>query len=180
MLIDRDLDVDLLLDRGGELGQAVIWKPPSPATTQTSSSGRAILAPMAAGRAKPMVPRPPEVIRACSGAVGVVLGLPHLVLADVGDDDGSAAGELPQVVDDVGGLEHGRLEHLVEESRAADLVAPAVDAFDPVAVLDGPSAIDVRAFEGCLRSPTMPTSTWTFLSISEGSMSTWILRAWGA
>ena len=40
----------------------VIWKPPSPATTQTSASGRAILAPMAAGSAKPMVPSPPEVM----------------------------------------------------------------------------------------------------------------------
>ena len=40
----------------------VIWKPPSPATTQTSLSGQAILAPIAAGSAKPIVPRPPEVI----------------------------------------------------------------------------------------------------------------------
>ena len=41
---------------------SVIWKPPSPTTTQTSASGHAILAPIAAGNAKPMVPRPPEVI----------------------------------------------------------------------------------------------------------------------
>ena len=40
----------------------VIWKPPSPATTQTSLSGQAIFAPMAAGSAKPIVPRPPDVI----------------------------------------------------------------------------------------------------------------------
>ncbi len=40
----------------------VIWKPPSPAITQTSASGRANFAPIAAGRANPMVPRPPEVI----------------------------------------------------------------------------------------------------------------------
>ncbi len=40
----------------------VIWKPPSPTTTHTSFSGQANLAPMAAGRAKPMVPRPPEVM----------------------------------------------------------------------------------------------------------------------
>ena len=40
----------------------VIWKPPSPATTQTSFSGHAIFAPMAAGSANPIVPRPPEVI----------------------------------------------------------------------------------------------------------------------
>ncbi len=35
----------------------------------------------------------------------VVLGLPHLVLADVGDDDGFAVGGAPEVVDDVGGVE---------------------------------------------------------------------------
>ena len=41
----------------------VIWKPPSPTTTQTSATGRAIFAPMAAGSAKPIVPSPPEVMR---------------------------------------------------------------------------------------------------------------------
>ena len=40
----------------------VIWNPPSPAITHTSSSGRATLAPTAAGSAKPIVPSPPEVI----------------------------------------------------------------------------------------------------------------------
>ena len=40
----------------------VIWKPPSPAITQTSSSGRPTLAPTAAGSANPIVPRPPEVM----------------------------------------------------------------------------------------------------------------------
>ena len=40
----------------------VIWKPPSPTTTQTSASGQAIFAPIAAGSAKPIVPRPPDVI----------------------------------------------------------------------------------------------------------------------
>ena len=38
----------------------VIWKQPSPSMAQTSVSGRAILAPMAAGIANPMVPSPPE------------------------------------------------------------------------------------------------------------------------
>ena len=40
----------------------VIWKPPSPTTAQTSASGRARLAPIAAGTAKPIVPRPPDVM----------------------------------------------------------------------------------------------------------------------
>ena len=40
----------------------VIWKPPSPTTTHTSLSGHASLAPIAAGSAKPIVPRPPDVM----------------------------------------------------------------------------------------------------------------------
>ena len=58
---------------GGALGLAVIstivassaiviWKPPSPTTTQTSASGRPTFAPMAAGSANPIVPRPPDVM----------------------------------------------------------------------------------------------------------------------
>ena len=39
---------------------AVIWKQPSPSTAHTMASGRPTLAPMAAGTAKPIVPRPPE------------------------------------------------------------------------------------------------------------------------
>ena len=42
----------------------VIWKQPSPSMAQTVRSGSATLAPMAAGTAKPMVPRPPELIQA--------------------------------------------------------------------------------------------------------------------
>src|SRR2546429_10008384 len=38
----------------------VIWKQPSPSMAHTSASGLANLAPIAAGMAKPMVPRPPE------------------------------------------------------------------------------------------------------------------------
>ncbi len=46
----------------------VIWNPPSPTTTQTSASGQATFAPMAAGSANPIVPNPPDVIsvRGCS------------------------------------------------------------------------------------------------------------------
>ena len=43
----------------------------------------------------------------------VVLGLPHLVLTDVGDGDGAAARQLEQVADDLGAeqlaLGHGRM-----------------------------------------------------------------------
>ncbi len=37
--------------------------------------------------------------------VVVILRFPHLVLADVGDDDGFAAGFFPEIVDDVRGVE---------------------------------------------------------------------------
>ena len=40
----------------------VIWKQPSPSIAQTVVSGRPILAPIAAGTAKPIVPAPPELI----------------------------------------------------------------------------------------------------------------------
>ena len=45
-----------------------IWNEPSPAMQTTCSSGQPILAPMAAGKPKPIVPRPPEEmkVRACS------------------------------------------------------------------------------------------------------------------
>ena len=46
----------------------VIWKQPSPSIAQTTWSGQPTWAPIAAGTAKPMVPRPPELIhfRGCS------------------------------------------------------------------------------------------------------------------
>ena len=39
---------------------AVIWKQPSPSTAHTMRSGLPTFAPIAAGTAKPIVPRPPE------------------------------------------------------------------------------------------------------------------------
>ena len=42
----------------------VIWKQPSPSTAHTVRSGWETLAPMAAGTAYPIVPRPPELIHA--------------------------------------------------------------------------------------------------------------------
>ena len=42
---------------------AVIWKQPSPSMATTSSPGLPTCAPIAAGTAKPIVPRPPELIQ---------------------------------------------------------------------------------------------------------------------
>ena len=41
----------------------VIWKQPSPSIAHTVVSGRPTFAPIAAGTAKPIVPRPPELIQ---------------------------------------------------------------------------------------------------------------------
>ena len=51
--------------------------------TQTSLSGQAIFAPIAAGNANPIVPRPPEVTSERGCLVVEVLRLPHLVLAHI-------------------------------------------------------------------------------------------------
>src|ERR687890_459925 len=42
---------------------SVIWKQPSPSMQTTVASGRPRLAPSAAGKPKPIVPRPPEVTK---------------------------------------------------------------------------------------------------------------------
>ena len=41
----------------------VIWKQPSPSMLTTTLSGYAICAPIAAGTPKPIVPRPPDVMK---------------------------------------------------------------------------------------------------------------------
>ena len=41
----------------------VIWKQPSPSIAHTVLSGLPTFAPIAAGTAKPIVPRPPELIQ---------------------------------------------------------------------------------------------------------------------
>ena len=48
---------------------------------------RPMEAPIAAGRPKPMVPRPPDVMKERGRFDRVMLGDKHLVLADISDDD---------------------------------------------------------------------------------------------
>ena len=93
-----------------ESSAAVIWKPPSPAMTQTSLSGQAVFAPMAAGRCEAHGAEASGGDEGARGFVLEVLGFPHLVLAYVGDDDGlfeaaGGGGFVPDVVDDVRGVE---------------------------------------------------------------------------
>ena len=84
-----------------------IWIEPSPAMQTTTWSGQPTFAPIAAGRPKPIVPRPPELIQR-RGLVEVeVLRRPHLVLADVGGEDRVAAGRLVERLDHVLRLDLG-------------------------------------------------------------------------
>ena len=76
-----------------------IWTEPSPAMQTTVSSGQPTFAPIAAGRPKPIVPRPPELIQRRGSVEVEVLRRPHLVLADVGGDDRVAAGRLVERLD---------------------------------------------------------------------------------
>src|ERR1700748_398227 len=69
-----------------------IWIEPSPVMQTTSSSGCAIFTPIAAGRPKPMVPRPPALIQRRG---------PHLMLADVRTDERVAVGQLPELLDHI-------------------------------------------------------------------------------
>ena len=68
-----------------------IWNDPSPAMQTTVVIGvQPTAAPMAAGKPKPMVPRPPLEERKdrVGNSRGEELVRPHLVLAHLGGDDG--------------------------------------------------------------------------------------------
>ena len=56
---------------------------------------------MAAGRPKPIVPRPPEVTNWRGRQALVELGGPHLMLADIGDDNRLMIGNGPDPFDDI-------------------------------------------------------------------------------
>ncbi len=78
--------------------------------TQTSFSGQAAFAPMAAGESEAHGAEASGGDERAGGFVLEVLGFPHLVLAYVGDDDGlfeaaGGGGFVPDVVDDVRGVE---------------------------------------------------------------------------
>ena len=70
-----------------------IWKPPSPTIANTSLSGRANCAPMADGQAEAHRAQAARVDPQARLVEADELRRPHLVLADVGGDDGLAAGE---------------------------------------------------------------------------------------
>jgi len=99
----------------------------------------------------------------------IVLRLPHLVLADVGDDNGFAAGFLPKVVDDVSGVEMPVVGQTLNV-KYSGIALEFGDVTNPCAVVAG---YDVRRklFKTSRASPTRAASTLTFLLISARSIS---------
>ena len=159
-----------------ESSAAVIWKPPSPTIDPDLCLGPREL--RADGGREREAHRPEAARRdeLAGEVVVVILGLPHLVLAHVGDDERLALGDAPQVVDHVRGVEVARVSGRVWMSRTAE---------SPLSSRDRSSQPPRRASRrpGAERaasrrtSPTSGTSTRTFLLISAGSISTWIFFA---
>ncbi len=108
----------------------------------------------------------------------VVLRRPHLVLSDVGDNQGVALGGAPQIVDHVGGVEMTVVGQVLDVAHGR-IAAVFVDARQPVGAVLG---LQVRQelLQVRRRSPIRARSTLTFLLISEASISKWIFLASGA
>ncbi len=128
---------------------------------------------MAAGSPNPIVPRPPEVMKERGRRVLEMERGPHLVLSDVGDDDGVLAREPAELVD----------HELRQDHVAAVLAAVQPVVFlsfdvrrDPFPALFGLTSA-IRSASTLLTSPTTGMSALTFLPISEGSMSIWAMVA---
>ena len=84
---DEDLDRQLRARPRSRGPAASSGSEPSPSMPMTSSPGRPSWIPMAEGRQKPMVPRPPEVMNCARLGDLPPLRGEHLVLADAGGDD---------------------------------------------------------------------------------------------
>ncbi len=135
----------------------VIWKPPSPTIAHTSASGRAILAPIAAGSPKPIVPEAARGDERARRLVVVVLRLPHLVLADVGDDDRLALGDAPDVVDDVRRVEVAVVGQRLDVAHRRVALHRA-DVLQPRRRGPAASTTSSRSFSVSRRSATMAAS----------------------
>ena len=70
----------------------------------------------------------------------VVLGLPHLVLADVGDDQRTALGEPPQIVEHVGGEQPAVVRHVLDIAHGG----VALELGDPAQPRGALAAADQR------------------------------------
>ncbi len=110
----------------------------------------------------------------------VVLGGPHLVLADIGDHQGFALGEAPQVVDHVRGIQVAVIGQVLDIAHGA-VALHLVDVRQPLGCGRAARHAASKSAAACLRrSPIRARSTLTFLLISDGSISKWIFLALGA
>ena len=101
-----------------------IRKLPSPSMSTTRRSGIGACTPIAAGRPKPIVPRPLLVSQRARLVELVELGGPHLVLADAdGDHRVAVVRQLPQLVDRVLRQDAGELLVVVERLVALPRLA---------------------------------------------------------
>ncbi len=100
----------------------------------------------------------------------VVLRFPHLVLAHIGDDDGVALGGMPEIVDDVRGVQMAVVGKVLDiaDCAVAFLASIVVQPCVPIARRE--YAAEESQGPAC-RSPMRATSTLTFLLISAGSIS---------
>ena len=153
---------------------------PSPETHTTVASGAAAWAPSAAGRPKPIVPRPPEVSQRRGALEAQAVGRPHLVLADVGRDDRLAAVAACSASSAASGSIAPSPCAAARGGWAAR--QPSIRAHQSARRADRRELVPAR--RGCAESarrasPTIGTCAATFLPISAASMSTWTIVARG-
>ena len=107
----------------------------------------------------------------------VVLGLPHLVLADVGDDERLALGDAPEVVDDVRGEEAAVVRHAAGcRARRSRPCSASMRSSQPCARGLRDERQERRERVASRRRRARRRRV-TFLLISAGSSSTWIFFA---
>jgi hypothetical protein len=115
-----------------ESSAAVIWKPPSPTMTQTSSFGTRELGADGRGEREAHRSEAARGDELSREVVLVVLRLPHLMLADVGHDERLALGDAPEIVHDVRGEEAVGVRHRLDVAHgrvALELVDRASHAW---------------------------------------------------
>src|SRR6266581_3064537 len=131
---DGDFHVELFLDDGRQLAHGHL----EPAVARDDPDFVARPSEFGAdgcGQGKAHRAQPPRGDQGARLIVVVVLRLPHLVLADVGDDDCFAAGFLPEIVDDVRGVEMaavGQALYVADGGIAFEFV----DVSDPLAAVE--------------------------------------------
>ncbi len=173
---DGHVDLDPLLRAGGELGGGHLEAAVADDDPHFFLGVRELRADRGGkGEAhRPEAARRDELPRV---VVLVVLRFPHLVLADVGHDEGLALRDAPEVVHHVRGVQVARrVRHRLDVADRR-VALQLVDLLDPrLAVATAHDGHRACASVSAT-SPMSGTSTRTFLLISAGSSSQWIFFA---